>query len=357
MKKSFSKGVAVALALMLMLVMFAGCQNNSSGGSSTATPPPATTGNTGDAPKGDPIVLSFVTFIPQNHPQIVTFQREFIDVINEKANGELIFEFKGGPDTFAPMDMGAAAQSGSVDAAFCLVGSYESMVPAITGMMLSQLEPEEELDSAYDYLQEIHHAGGLHWIMRGATTTGGFFITWLKNPVSTPQELEKMLIGSSTGGKPAVEAWKGAWIQVESNDSYTAMEQGVSTGIAGQPWAIMESQSMAEVANYAIEHTYYKGTAQFVMNLDKWNSLPPHLQDLITETVREVTPAIKSIGDEDVARCRQGGLDAGMEYITFSPEDAEWYVQSAYDYAWDQLEIKFPEDAAKLREYLAPKKN
>ena len=347
MKQYYKRGLLVAVALVIITALvLSGCSGGGNKAPAASGGTPAASGSSGG---GDPIVINWVAFIPQNHPQVIAFENAFCQKINERSNGELVMEFRGGPDTISPMDQGEAARSGAVDMSFVIVGFYESQVPAVTGMMLSQLEPDEEFSDAYDYIQEIHHAGGLHWVMRAATTTGNFFYTWLKQPVSDPSEFKDMLMGSSTGGMPAVKAWGGAWTQVESNDSYTAMEQGVCVAIAGQPIAILESQSMYEVADYAVDHGYFKGTAQVIMNLDKWNSLPPHLQDLLTETAKEATQEIKAIGDADVARIRQDAIDKGFQFITFPPAVAEKYVKDAYDTAWDLLEEKFPQQAPGLR--------
>ena len=47
---------------------------------------------------------------------------------------------------------------------------------------------------------------------------------------------------------------------------------------------------------------------------------------------------------------RQKMLDAGVEYIKFSPADAKWYVDTAYQVFWDVLLERCPDTAPRLRE-------
>ena len=44
--------------------------------------------------------------------------------------------------------------------------------------------------------------------------------------------------------------------------------------------------------------------------------------------------------------------DAGMEFIKFSPADADWFIRTAYRSRWDKMEESKPEIAPKLRPLL-----
>jgi TRAP-type C4-dicarboxylate transport system substrate-binding protein len=351
MNTYFKRGIYVFSIIVLALTMgLTGCSDNGQG---------AGTGD-GDAESGaegiagDPVTLSYVTFQPSNAADIQAFTKNFVDVLNERGEGSITMDYRGGPDVFAPMDMGEAVKNGAVDIAVIYFGAYESVAPGVGGLMLSQLEPEEEMEIAMDYIEELHNVGGLHFVMRSSVSTDNFFYTYLKNPVSEFTDLKNILIGSSTGGKPAVEAWGATWTAVEANDSFTALEQGVAEGIAGQPLVSAESRSLREVSDYVIDHPYYKGTSAAIMNLDKWNSLSDDQKKLMSDLAKEAITNIKRDNDIAIARVRGDVEGNDLTFIKFSDADAEEYVQSAYNRGWEQQAEKYPEQTPKLRELLTP---
>lgn len=304
-------------------------------------------------PSPEVIELDYVTFTPSTNPAVEIFQESFIDKVNERANGELFLKYRGGPEVFAANDIADAVTSGVIDIGFNYVGAYEPIVPGVGAVMLSQLEPEEERAvGAYDALLELHKQYGLYYIMRAAQTSGNYFYTWVKEPLEKPEDLVGRLIGSATAGQPAVEAWGATWVSVSVAENYSALERGIVDGIAGQPPENIVAQLYYEVCDYGIDHPYYKSTVTLVMNLDVWDSLPQHLQEIITETAIEAETDIKLRTDEARAQIKQKLVDYGLTFIKFSPADAERYVQAAYDRAWERQEERFPEVTPQLRELM-----
>jgi TRAP-type C4-dicarboxylate transport system substrate-binding protein len=129
------------------------------------------------------------------------------------------------------------------------------------------------------------------------------------------------------------------------------MDTGVVDGFR-LPLSTSVPLGLHEITKYYLEHTFYKANMTFIMNPDSWNRIPKHLQDLLQEAIIELeneTPAaFRPITD----KAMQTALDAGMEIIRFSPEDAEWFQNLAYESEWDALFEKYPDRAAKLKELL-----
>jgi len=51
--------------------------------------------------KVEPIILDWAAFIPGSHPEIIGFNKGFINKAVELSKGRLAFKFRGGPETFA----------------------------------------------------------------------------------------------------------------------------------------------------------------------------------------------------------------------------------------------------------------
>jgi len=55
---------------------------------------------------------------------------------------------------------------------------------------------------------------------------------------------------------------------------------------------------------------------------------------------------------ESDAAARQKLVEAGVEIYKLSPDVAEWYLETAYNSAWEYQQERFPEVTPKLRELL-----
>ena len=85
------------------------------------------------------------------------------------------------------------------------------------------------------------------------------------------------------------------------------------------------------------------------MNLDKFNSLPAHLQKLLVDTQLEMEPwMLEHFPAVEQAQLQKNN-DLGVEFIEFTGEDAEWYLDAAFNSEWDELFNKVPDIAAIIR--------
>jgi hypothetical protein len=72
----------------------------------------------------------------------------------------------------------------------------------------------------------------------------------------------------------------------------------------------------------------------------------------MTESLLASLEAWPALAAKKTKEDKQKGLEAGVEFITLSPDVAKWYLKTAYDEAWKEEEKKAPEVARKLRELL-----
>ena len=83
----------IALSLLLIAVLIAGSI-------SCASPAPTPAPAPAPAPKAEPIVLKAIAFLPESNARTIVY-RKWLDLINERAKGELVFDFLGGPEVIA----------------------------------------------------------------------------------------------------------------------------------------------------------------------------------------------------------------------------------------------------------------
>ncbi len=320
-------------------------------------PTPAPTPGPNPAPTptpSKPIKLEMVAFLPTFLPALTTVNW-FIERVNERSKGELIIELVGGPEVIAGVNQPEAVSSGTIDMIWVPFGNYPSYVPEAWGITLSECEPWEERENGfYDYMVDLHKEKmNAYYLGRLADDTP--FYLFLNKPVSKPQELSGFKI-ATTGdmNKPFISALGAAATFVANPELYSAIERGVTDGYVLVPNAAAEA-SMFEVTKYIVDNPFYRGDVPILINLDKWNQLPEHLQKLMIEVMIEV--------EKDDEVYFKGETEKGLkkfydttEVIKFSPEDAKWYEDLAYSSLWKEWKRKIsPEAYSKIRAFIAKK--
>lgn len=305
----------------------------------------------------DQITMNWASMLPKTASETVALQKFFFDKVNDKAKGQIVINYRGGPDVIGQFDLGSAVQKGIIDIAMVSVGFYEALVPGNSAAMLSELTPWEERKpgGAYYYLDEMHNKAGMKYLGRTAPSKDLFFFSYLNKKVTTQKDFVGLRIGCSAGSRAAVEGWGASVTNVKITDYYNAMERGLVDAISGCPLDVWVSLGAQEVTKFVIDHPYYVSTAVAIMNLNSWNKLPKNLQNLLTDTMVEYEK--EKIGVEQQARneARQKMINAKIEFYKLSPAVADWYVSTAYKAAWDYQQKRFPEVTAKLRELLTKK--
>ncbi len=110
---------------------------------------------------------------------------------------------------------------------------------------------------------------------------------------------------------------------------------------------------MQEVTKYKIDPPILKGSAVNAINLDSWNRIPKHLQDLMLEASLDTETWEQEYWETRAKEAYQIMADAGVETITFSPEDTQWYLDAVSSGVQDDFEKRVrPETFAKFQELL-----
>jgi TRAP-type C4-dicarboxylate transport system substrate-binding protein len=110
-----------------------------------------------------------------------------------------------------------------------------------------------------------------------------------------------------------------------------------------------KSYSLNEVVKYALEHALYRSNANIAMNPDTWNKLPEHLQKLILDVYVEFEPTFTEIKIKGLVDAKKAFQESGVEFISFSPADAERFMAIAYESEAQKYLAEIPDTAT---EYL-----
>ncbi|MFX0198294.1 MAG: TRAP transporter substrate-binding protein DctP [Candidatus Hodarchaeota archaeon] len=306
----------------------------------------------GFAKPAKPITLNFVSFIALSNVEFTEFKRLFIDRVNEKGKGELTINVRGGPETIAAFDLGVAVQKGTVDMAIIPTAFFESLVPGADATRLSRLTEEEERKAgAHDFIQGMYEKGGMYYLGRQQPTHQDYFYMFLNKRVEKPEDFVGLKLGGSTAFHAHFKGLGATPITLPMPEYYPAMERGVVDGISTSlhMWA---GYGGHEVTKYMIDHPFYKNTVSVVANLKTWNQLPKHLQKLMIECMLEEQKEWPDLSAKAWKKEKQKMRDGGVEIITFPPDVAKWFVETALEEAWKDEEERFGEVIPKLKKLL-----
>ena len=292
-----------------------------------------------------------VTFVPEGDKLLNAFW-PVVERINQRGGEELVLEYKGGPEAIGMFDQGEAVQRGVVDMAWVPGTFYPGVVPGVEALMFSNLTAEEQRASGgYDAILELHKQNGLYYLGHGIPLIDDFFYIILNKKVERPQDLAGLRFGDGTIGVAGLEALGAVPVVTIFPEIYTAIERGVLDGSC-YPVVGMVDWGWPEVAKYLINHGFECDDVLWTMNLDSWNSLPKHLQDLIMEEVIRMEGEGIAIYKQLEAEEKQVMQGLGVEFIEFSPADAEYYINLFAEADWDLHIERYPTLGPELKKVL-----
>lgn len=333
---------------VLMLALLAGVSFGCAQAPTPApTPSPKPAPAPTPAPKGELITIKAVTFISPKAGTNVMFLK-YIERVNEEAKGELFIDFLGGSEVIPTFDQAEALRSGVLDMSHLAGGRYENILPEAKALALSEINIAEERKTGFtDLMVELHKK--INFFLIGNLRHDVGFYLWTNFRPETPYDLAGHRLRTAAIYDLLMAELGISPITMAQAEVYTALERGLVDGF-GDTMSSVIRYKFHEVNKYMIDHPFYYSNVTTVMNLDKWNSLPKHLQDLMLDIMIEMEPEAVAYFDELNKTERQKLVDAGMEFIEFSPSDAKWYVDTAYRVAWEKVAEISPEYATRLKE-------
>ncbi len=334
-------GSLLLVLVFITLTLSAACSSTPSSTSSKSTPAPASKASA-------PITLKLVSAFPLNadasHPLA-----EFASKVNQQSNGQLTINLLGGPEVIGQYDQATAVKSGLVDMALQSPSLAEKVFPSALALENTRDTPmEERTNGAFDLITEFYkqmNVRYLGWLECGHT----YYIfsnVEIKNPRTDFKGL-KFRTGPQAAG--FLDALGVVGVVMPSTEIYTGLQQKVVVGAASVPNTFYEG-SMFEVCKYWIDYPLWNINSAALVNLDKWNSLPKNLQDVLLNVTKEMEPEEYNHSVDADKKYFQGFKDKGMKPLTFSADDGKWFVNLAFESSWGNAQKAMtPEDYNKAR--------
>lgn len=308
------------------------------------------------APAADTYTLKAVSAWPKSVYEVQNFLK-FLDMVKEnvakEAPGQLVVDYRGGPEVISNREQVEALRTGVVDMVFTTSGYYVSMVPVVDAMNLTEYQPwEERAMGVNDLLNKVHAAqANAHYL--GRLGPGMSFAVHLNKPIETAS-LKGLKVRCSPTHVAFIKALGGTPEVIPPPDVYTALERGVVDGFV---WVkgLIRDWGWQEVTKYIVEPPFYNGVNIVLVNKEAWDKLPANLQQLLTKTEEEAERVSVARADAHVAAEMEAYKKAGIKIIDLpGPEAAKW-SKAAHDGLAGVMTKKDPQNAPKLIEMITKK--
>lgn len=335
--------LSIIIILLVFSVVISGCSNESTtpatetvtaSSTETVTATVTSTSQSG----GKEIVINAIINGNQADPSLMAICQPIIDGINSRLEGEVKINLLGGAEVIPTLTMGDALQSGVIDLVFSLAGGMTaSVMPASMARDLSQLTGAEERESgaydvfveAYAEIMNVRYLGLFH---SGGGVRGYLYVD---RPINSIEDFSGMRLRTYGVFAAVAEALGATPNTIGLMEVYTALQRGVVDGCfttlgGGKDIKINETS-----AKYIVEPGIFWQTSPNLMNLDVWNRLSAHAQEVILDEMEKSEARSAQILYDTSMEQLDYLLANGMEITELDDATAEAFIQKAWDASWD----------------------
>ena len=354
------KVLYIALALLLVLSLFAGCGSktgtdtpSSADPSSAASDAPAS-----DEPSAQPsesgddawdfsdatkVNLTFAMYLP-DFDNTTADCVKYLDMIKEATEGTVDYTLYAGSTLVAAPEELDAVRTGLADVAFFPVAYGSGNLPESFLLEYPGINFANGKAASYtvnDWFSQVQpdEISDLKLLFALGQGNGCIMTTF---PVEKFEDLAGHQIRSGDSQAPIITAYGATPTVMVFSEVYEGLRTGVVEGFYGLAHA-GNSVKLYEVSQCAVKDPYYFGTYIMVMNQDVWSSLTEDQQAAITQTTDTAFEDFLAYGrDGDAQDAYDNFADNGLTVVEFDDENlakmigASGYLQEDYAVSLDE---------------------
>lgn len=275
----------------------------------------------------------------------------FAEFLNAQGVGQVELASIVGPEAIPSSQQARALADGLVDFVAAPPSYFENLVPGMAGVSAPRVTTQEmRANGAFEEINKFLAPANVRMV--GLYAGDVPFHIFTNKPIRTLDEFKGLRLRTTNTVKAFFNALGVQPLQIKRGEVYTAMERGVANGYANINSELYGS-SWIEVAKYRVGPGFYTPNIAIFMNLNRYESLSAKQKAVVEAASRYVEGgpswAMQIAEEAALARAVKGDE---FEVIDFSKEDAEMFLDVAYDSTWAQIEDRAPDFAAKMRPLL-----
>ncbi len=282
----------------------------------------------------------------------------FVDMLQKEADqrypGQLRIDYKGGSEVVPHLQQVEAIRGGLIDLVLTAGSYYTSIMPEIDVLSLTTMTPwEERATGVNDFLQKLHNTKAkAHYL--GRLGTGALFYIFATRPIQKIEEFKGLKIRVSPTHIPFIRSLGAEPVVTAPTEIYTAIERGMVVGYV-QPVSPIRDLGLVPLTKFMLLPGFYQPTNPVLINLDVWNKLPRHLQELLTDNIRKAERTAIENTRNRVTSEMESFRKGGMTIFELPPAEAARFSQMAADALMEVVIKRSPTDAPALRDLVIKK--
>ena len=300
------------------------------------------------------IKLKAVTAWPKTVFEVQNFMK-FLDMVKENVAkqypGQLEIQYTGGPEVISNREQVEALRNGLIDMVFTTDGYYVSAVPEVNALSLTKIKPWEERARGVNEFLNKSHEKKINSFYLGRMGSGIPFTLYLNKPI-TSADLSGLKIRCSPTHINFLKKLGAQPLVIPPPDVYTALERGLADGFIW-PAGLIRDWGWHEVTKYIVTTNFYMAVNVVLVNKNKWDKIPAHLQKLLIQTQEQAEHYAVERGQAHVDKEFAAFKKQGIKFIDLSANEAKKFKDTAYSELWAIVIKKAPEKGPKLKEMVS----
>lgn len=238
--------------------------------------------------------LSLSTWGSPKHPQVTHFVPEFVKLVEKRSNGRIRFRVFEGGQLVKQQFVATAVPQGTVDISLTTLDNWSGRIPEVSILTSplwtwSMQQSRDNLvpgKAVFDYFDQRLRKNGAVMI---AMFDIGPPVLSTNFPLKEPADIKgKTMRVYSKGAGLVMQTLGAAPVTMGVGEVYSALQRGTVDGAMGGLGGAVGLKHY-EVTNHLFAPMGALGTLihAYVMNKDKFESLPPDLQKVVMESALE----------------------------------------------------------------------
>lgn len=307
----------------------------------------------------DKVVLKMVGAFPIGPSPTAEIGNKFMESVNRLGEGKVEINYLGASDVVPTFDQPEALVNGVFDVWYGAPNYWSGVVPGgdVTELSTYKIPDNGPGSELYEYLVDLFEQKGVRYLAHAAGDVGvGTHFLSTNFEVASVDDLSGKKLRVAPLTRHFVEAVGAEPITLPPSDIFLAIDRGTVNGFT---WPVADGYTRngwQTVAKYLINQPMYRSGAGLAMNLDKWNSLAPEVQEILLKAVEEA----QLFAQDWFAKNEQEQVElmkkGGMEVVELSGEASQKWTEIAHSALWDYYKsVLTPEQVSDVARLLDSK--
>ena len=303
-----------------------------------------------DGNSNDPVTLSIISFLPENHQFTRDIIPMWMEQIEEGTDGAVKLEWIGGPESVPASEQFDAVSSGVVDIGFNTSSYYGHLMPETLSLHMSPFTPEEERGNGYfDYLNARYEEQNQVYLGRFLGPNPFYF--WSNERVESLNDFKGLRFRSNPTYHEILQALDVSPVEVVPGEVYTSLERKMVDGF-GFPLLGPHESGWTEVTKYIVDEPFLNQNGTILINKDSFGSLPSDIQEKMLEITAKFEHDMIAHFNAENEKTWKAIETAGVERIKLNEEDSKKFQEIVNQVYWDMFEVEVPDQVGQLKEML-----